>query len=112
MCEAEVMFTSPFLIDVTDCGDYSLTIDVRDSKPVSKLQIFRVGINDTVWEKHFDVPVTDAKIKVPADVADYRLGQEEDKNVINGHGLDVFYSDGKSEKIYAPQEHVFRAHEE
>lgn len=112
LCEAEVMFTSPFLIDVTDCGDYSLTIDVRDSKPVSKLQIFRVGINDTVWEKHFDVPVTDAKIKVPADVADYRLGQEEDKNVINGHGLDVFYSDGKSEKIYAPQEHVFRAHEE
>lgn len=111
-CEAEVMFTNPFLIDVTDATDHSLTVDIRNSKPVSRLHIFRVGINDTVWEKRFDVPMTDIKIKVPSDAADYRLGQEEDKNVIKGHGLDVFYSDGTSEKIYAPQEHVFRVRTE
>jgi hypothetical protein len=107
-CEGEMEFAEPYLIDVTDSKDFTLTVDVRDSKPVSRLELFRVGINDVVWSRHFDRPVTEAKIKIPGEVADWRLGQEEDKNVIQGHGLDVHYADGTSERIFAPQEHVFR----
>lgn len=108
LCEGAMEFAAPYVIDVTDCKDHSLTVEIRNSRPVSRVELFRVGINDTVWRKRFDVPVTDVKMKIPQGVADWRLGQEEEKNVIQGHGLDVFYADGTSEKVFAPQEHVFR----
>jgi len=101
-------FAEPFLVDVTGCEDRTLTIELCGCRLVARLELFRVGIRDLVWTKKFERPVTDCKLTVPSDLADYRLGQEESANVINGHGLDIFYVDGTSETAYAPEEHVYR----
>ena len=103
-----VQIADPFLVDVTDCTDWTLTAELRGCRPVTRMELFRVGIRDLVWKRAFERPVTDGSFTVPADLADFRLGQEEEANFINGHGLDVFHADGSSQTVFAPQEHVYR----
>lgn len=104
-------FAEPFLVDVTGHRDRTLSVTITEGKPVKRLDLFRIGIRDTVWSREFDQPVADTTLTIPAHLADYRLGQEEDANVINGHGLDVLYADGTRDTVYAPQEYVFRVME-
>ena len=98
-------FSEPFLIDVTDAADRSLTVDVSGDRPFRRLAVVATGLGDIMWSKDFAEPVTSFKGTVPADRADFARGQ--DAAVIEGHTLEVTYADGTSAIVHSPQEKTF-----
>ena len=98
-------FSEPFLIDVTDAADRSLTVDVSGDRPFRRLTVVATGLGDIMWSKDFAEPVTSFKGTVPADRADFARGQ--DAAVIEGHTLEVTYADGTSAVVHSPQEKTF-----
>ena len=97
-------FTEPFLIDITDSNERSLTIDVCGTRPFRRLSVIATGLGDIVWSKEFPKPVTSYKGVVPAELADFERGQGED--VIEGHTLEVIYVDGTVKAVHSPQEKI------
>ncbi len=59
-----------------------------------------------IWEKSFSSPVADFMEAVPS-VTDFMRGMDG-KNQIDGHALNIYYADGTSAKVFAPQENVFK----
>lgn len=106
MATGAMTFASPFLVDVTGNADPSLTIDIRDAKPIRKLTIVHPELKDTIWTKEFATPVTEYRETVGGAVTDYRRGF--DNNKVAGHALNVFYADGSSSVVFAPQENIFQ----
>jgi hypothetical protein len=98
-------FAEPFLIDITDSSERSLTIDVCGTRPFRRLSVIATGLGDIVWSKEFPEPVTSYKGVVPAELADFERGQGED--VIEGHTLEVTYVDGSVGMAHSPQEKIF-----
>ena len=98
-------FAEPFLIDITDSNERSLTIDVCGTRPFRRLSVIATGLGDIVWSKEFPEPVTSYKGVVPAELADFERGQGED--VIEGHTLEVTYVDGSVGMAHSPQEKIF-----
>ncbi|MBR3924453.1 MAG: hypothetical protein IKJ45_15145, partial [Kiritimatiellae bacterium] len=98
-------FSEPFLIDITDSSERSLTIDVSGARPFRRLSVIAIGLGDIVWSKEFPEPVTSYKGVVPAELADFERGQSED--VIEGHTLEVTYVDGSVCMAHSPQEKIF-----
>lgn len=107
MATGEMTFSSPFLVDVTDLADMSLTVDIAGARPIRALTIEHVGVRDTIWRRDFAKPVTDFCEAVPS-VTNYARGMEGDVNKIEGHALNVYYADGTSGVVFAPQENVFK----
>ncbi len=106
MATGKLAFSAPFLIDVTDVKDASLTIDIAGAKPVRKLAVEHVGVRDIIWERSFPKPVTDFAEAVPS-VTDFRRGMDG-RNQIDGHALNIYYVDGTMAKVFAPQENIFK----
>ena len=99
-------FSEPFLIDVTDGVDRSLTVDIAGEKPFRRIAVVATGIGDIVWSKEFAEPVTSYCGTVPAEVADFERGQDE--RVIEGHTLEVTYVDGSVGRTHSPHEKIFK----
>lgn len=106
MATGKVTIAAPFLLDITDVKDVSLMVDVVGAKPMRKLTIEHVGVRDVIWEKSFSSPVADFMEAVPS-VTDFMRGMDG-KNQIDGHALNIYYADGTSAKVFAPQENVFK----
>ncbi len=106
MATGKVTIAAPFLLDITDVKDVSLMVDVVGAKPMRKLTIKHVGVRDVIWEKNFSSPVADFMEAVPS-VTDFMRGMDG-KNQIDGHALNIYYADGTSAKVFAPQENVFK----
>lgn len=106
MATGKVTIAAPFLLDITGVKDVSLMVDVVGAKPMRKLTIEHVGVRDVIWEKSFSSPVADFMEAVPS-VTDYMRGMDG-KNQIDGHALNIYYADGTSAKVFAPQENVFK----
>ena len=105
MATGSMVFSAPFLVDVTARADRSLTIDIAAARPIRRLAVEHVGERDMVWQRDFREPVTAFREAV-ADVTDYRRGMDNPRR-IDGHALNVFYVDGTAAKVFAPQENVF-----
>lgn len=99
-------FSEPFLIDITDGVDRSLTVDIAGKKPFRRIAVVATGIGDIVWSKEFAEPVTSYCGTVPAEVADFERGQDE--RVIEGHTLEVTYVDGSVGRTHSPHEKIFK----
>lgn len=98
-------FAEPFLIDITQNKERSLTIDVSGSRPFRRLSIIATGLGDVVWSKEFPNHAAVYKGTVPAEVADFARGQDED--MIEGHTLEVSYVDGTVGIVHSPHEKIF-----
>ena len=101
----DMEFSHPFFIDVTDLKDRSLKIDIDGDRPVRSLAVVHVGRHDVVWRKDFPEPITRFTTTLPG-IAEYPRGL--DRNVIEGHALEILYADGSRETVYAPQERIFQ----
>ena len=105
MATGKMTMSAPFLVDVTDAPDRSLTIDIVGEKPIRRLTVEHVGERDTIWQRDFPEPVADFHAALSG-VTDFGRGLDS-ANRIAGHALNVFYADGTATKVFAPQENVF-----
>ena len=101
-----MVFSSPFLIDVTEEKDRSLTIDIADVvNPIRSLKVLHTELKDTIWTKSFDAPIREYKASLPV-ITDFMRGF--DQNKVFGHSLEVVHEDGVRQVVYAPHENVFQ----
>ena len=105
MSTGAITIAHPFLIDITDCPDRSLTAEVSGPQAIRSLSLQQVGLRDTVWRKSFKEPVPSFEGAL-VDSVDMLRGFEQ--NQVAGHLLSVEYADGRIETVSAPQENAFK----
>jgi hypothetical protein len=107
MSTGAMTFSHPFMIDITDLQDKTLTVDVSGDKPISRLALSRLGLRDVIWEKRFDAPRKSYREAIR--FSDCLRGFDGDPmRPVSGHSLFATYQDGMSQSVTAPQEHSVR----
>ena len=105
MTTGAVTIAHPFLVDITDAKDLSLTAETTDGRPVKSLALLHVGVRDTIWSKPLPTPAVNLR-ETLVDGVDMLRGFDENK--VDGHQLVVTYAVGTVEIVFAPQENAFQ----
>jgi len=106
MSTGTLVFSHPFVIDITGMSSLPLVVEQSDGKPVSSISLVEAGVRDEVWSRKFEKPEVSFRVSFDG-IADALRGFRFADGQVEGHLLQVKYADGTSESIWAPQENSF-----